>query len=64
MLGERVPIKSDKVRIAILASQQKVLEIQAAGKEMEGVRFAEAHVPLDKVMYVVKMGVPERRARR
>ena len=25
VLGERVPIKSDKVRIAILASQQKVL---------------------------------------
>jgi len=30
VLGELVPIKSDKVRIAILASQQKVIEIQSA----------------------------------
>lgn len=36
VLGERVPIKSDKVRIAILASQQKVLEIQAMPKDADG----------------------------
>ena len=36
ILGDLVPIKSDKVRIAILSSQQKILEIQAAGMGADG----------------------------
>ena len=36
VLGERVPIKSEKVRMAILASQQKILEIEHAGAAAEG----------------------------
>lgn len=37
VLGERVPIKSDKVRIAMLAAQQKAVEIKAMGADAEGV---------------------------
>ena len=36
VLGELVPIKSDKVRIAILSSQQRALEIQAASTSQGG----------------------------
>jgi signal recognition particle subunit SRP68 len=36
VLGELVPIKSEKVRIAILSSQQKILEIQAASMGADG----------------------------
>jgi tetratricopeptide (TPR) repeat protein len=69
VLGERIMIKSDKVRIAILSSQQKILEIQNASKDAEGLieRYDELFVcfndALDGVRADLRQAAKEQSAR-